>query len=118
MTARCSIYQEPGSAAAAIIYNKPAHVHSIRVSNANAGVRFFQIHSKVTIPLSTEVPVIYFPVPAGTATVPAWLELDGRWFADAIFCDPGLGFAWSTTAATYTAATAGDHTTTLLWRAG
>lgn len=106
-----SAYKEPGSAAAAFIKAAAGNVYAIRVTNINAAARYFQLHNKATIPLAGETAQLSFLVPAGTATAPAVLELDSSWFSPSERFATGIGFAWSTTDTTYTAATAGDHTT-------
>lgn len=111
-----NIYQDAGTVTAAVVEDSRCQVMAIRVTSINAGIRYWQVHDKATIPLSTEVPVIWFPLPAGTATAPATLELDERWFQNSVWSTNGLGWAFSTTSTTYTAATAADHTVTIIYR--
>lgn len=118
------------------IYLKPAHLHAIYVSNANTSVRFFQLWDRnaaltggevgtgptpygnaVPASTATQLRVISFLVPAGTAAQPTVLELGDEWFSPGTRFDLGLTWGFSTAAQTYTAGTAGDHTVTLHWRA-
>lgn len=104
-------YQNAGSVTKANVKASAGNVFSIRVTNANAAARWFQLHNKATAPAATEVPQRYFLIPAGTAAQPASITLDINYFAHGINFATGIGWAISTTAATFTdAATAGDHT--------
>lgn len=86
------------------------YLKSIQVSNINAAIRYLQIHNKATAPASTEVPVLSFPIPAGTATVPATISF-GRedWGDGGYYCSIGVAIGISTAAGTFTAATTTDH---------
>lgn len=106
-----SNYKDAGSVTKASVKASTGNVFSLRVTNANAAVRYFQIHNKATAPAATDVPIRYFIIPAGTAAQPAILELDKNYFNQAINCSTGIGWAISTTATPFTdAATAGEHT--------
>ena len=98
-----------GAAAAANVKGTPGAIVSVAATSINAAIRYLQIHNKATIPLSTEVPVFSFPLPAGSATVPSVLVLDSDFFMGGYYLSAGIGWAFSTTAGTYTAATASDH---------
>ena len=106
-----STHQDAGTATTLNVKATAGSVYSIRVTNINAAIRYFQLHNTATTPAGAAVPQMWFPVPAGTATQPAVLELSLDWFAPAERFATGIAWAWSTTAATYTAATAGDHAT-------
>lgn len=105
-------YKDFGTVGTALIKAGQIKVRAIHIYNENAAVRYFQLHDKATIPLSTEVPVFSFPVPAGTANNPGVLILDEKfwgWPSNQLQHQLGLGWAISTTEATYTAATAAEH---------
>ena len=89
----------------------PGVVVSAWGTNINAAVRYFQLHNKATAPAAADVPLYSFPVPAGSATAPSTIVLDSAWFTqNGGKFTTGIGWAWSTTLATFTdAATAGDH---------
>lgn len=84
---------------------------SIRATNANAAVRYLQIHNKASAPAGGDVPLAVYPIPAGTAASPAAIELGKDFFLDnGLVLSTGIAVGISTTAATYTAATAAEHT--------
>jgi len=107
--AASSVYSPVSSAVtAAVIKASAGNALHIYATNANAAVRWFQLHNKATIPLATEVPQRSFLIPAGSATVPGYVEFCFK-FADQFTA--GIGFAISTTQGTFTdSATAADHT--------
>lgn len=83
----------------------------IRATNANAAVRYLQLHNKATAPVNPDVPARFWLIPAGTATQPAIIELGRETFGQGGFnLGTGLALGISTTAATFTGATAADHT--------
>lgn len=107
-------HQDAGSAATLNVKASKGRVFFVRGTNTNAAVQYLQLHNTATTPSASAVPQVWIPVPAGTAAAPAVVELgvdyfddDGEWFGT------GIAWAWSTTAATYTAATAAEHTTTV-----
>lgn len=80
-------------------------------SNANASVRYFQIHNKASNPAGTDVPLFSIPVSAGTTNAPGQVILDNDFFTQNGFAlSTGVSWAISTTVATFTdSATASDH---------
>lgn len=93
---------------AAVIKATPGNVFHIFATNANAAVRYLQLHNKATIPLATEVPLQSWIIPAGTALAPGYVEITSKY---ALAFSTGIGFAISSTQGTFTdAATAGEHT--------
>ncbi len=90
----------------------PAIVVQIIATNANAAVRYFQLHDKASAPAAAEVPALSVPVAAlGGSQVISLAAMGGMKFAT------GLGWAWSTTAATFTdSATAADHTNHVFYK--
>lgn len=106
--------KDAGSATKANAKASTGVVYSFRVTNANAAVRYFQIHDKASAPAGTDTALRYFLIPAGTATQPAVLQLDPSYLASNINCSLGVSWAISTTATTFTdSATASDHTVDL-----
>lgn len=101
-----------GAAAAGVIKASSGNVFSISCINTNAAVRYFQLHNKATIPLSTEVPVYCFTVPAAGAIVIGedFFNRNGLNFVT------GIGYAISTTFLTYTAATAAEHVSSVQFK--
>lgn len=92
----------------------PAIVVAAAVSNTNAALRYFQLFNSATAIAGGAVPVMSFPIAAGSATVPGARTIDQPFFSNYVF---NVGLAWgiSTTAATYTAATPADHTLNLIY---
>ena len=87
------------------------NLKSIVVTNINAAIRYLQIHNKASAPASTNVPVLSIPIPAGTATVPGYLEIGTEVLGeDGIYLNTGVAVGISTAAGTFTAATVTDHT--------
>lgn len=106
-------FKDNGTATTFSVKAAAGNVYSLRVTNANAAVRYVQIHNKASAPSGGETAQQYWLIPAGTATQPGILELDTTFLAPSEYCATGIGLAISTTATTYTAATNGDHTSTV-----
>jgi hypothetical protein len=100
-----------GSATKANAKSTPGNILTAFCSNANATVRYFQIHNKATAPAGTNVPIMEFPVPAGTANNPGVLMLDNDFFLqNGYYLSLGVGWAISTTNSAFTdSATASEH---------
>lgn len=105
-----TVFTGYGAATKALVKASPASLVSLYASNVNAAVRYLQVHNKATAPAGTDVPVLSFPIPAGSATVPASVLLDSDFFEGGYYLSTGLGWAISTTVATFTdSATASEH---------
>lgn len=100
-----------GSATAISVKTTPGNLYFMRASNANAALRYLQLHNKASAPAAGEVPILSFVIPAGTAAVPGVTELGSAFLGPSIYFSTGIALGISTTAGTYTAATAGDHQT-------
>lgn len=102
-----TLYHYLGAAVTkANIKSAEGNVYAIRFVNNNAAGRWFQLHNKASAPAAGETPQIAFWVPTGTV-----LTVDSTWFAPSSRFATGIGWAVSTTSATFTdSATAGDHT--------
>jgi len=87
------------------------NIFSLIINNTNAAVRYLQLHNKASAPAAAEVPLISYPIPAGTATAPGTLILGKDFFTDSgINFSTGIGWAVSTTLGTFTdAATNTEH---------
>lgn len=87
------------------------NIHSITATNTNAAIRYLQLHNKATAPAGGDVPVLSFPIPAGTATDPGVVTFTEDDFGrEGLNFALGLGWAISTTLATFTdSATSTDH---------
>lgn len=86
------------------------NLYSVNCTNANATVRYLQIHDKASAPSAGNVPVAAWPIPAGSTNAPGGVALGILEFGTAGYrCATGVAIGISTTLATYTAATAADH---------
>ena len=89
-------------------------VSAARVANRNAGVRWLQLFNTATTPAGGATPALSIPIEPTGATGYMFI---GEWFFGAQgFCPGtiGIAYGWSTTAATYTAATNTEHDTVLM----
>ena len=88
----------------------PGNVHAVSGFNINAAVRYLQLFEDLDGPAAAQVPKFSFIIPAGSATAPATLILGNDFFtAVGVYFATGISWGFSTTHATYTAATATDH---------
>ena len=110
--------RDAGTVTKALITPLPGEVFAFRVTNANAAVRYFQLHNKVTAPVATDVSQQFHLLPAGSAAAPTVMLIGSNDLADEEAFTLGIGWAISTTALAFTdAATAADHTVNVRWRA-
>ena len=109
-----STYQQFASVTKANIKATAGNVFFFRITNANAAVRYFQLHNKASAPAGGDTAQLSFLVPAGTATAPGIFELGINELAPSEYFSTGIGWAVSTTASTFTdSATAADHNSTV-----
>lgn len=107
----------PATVTAALCATGPVALTSLDASNKNAAERYIQIFDKATAPIAGDVPIAAYPIP------PLANSASGRFFRDygqgfdvgGLLLKNGLAWGVSTTAATYTAATATDHTVVATW---
>lgn len=108
-----SLATDFGVATKANVKNAAGNVLGVVGTNANGSARWFQLHNKATAPVATEVPLYSFWVAAGGNIVIGSEFFIGSGGA----FSTGIGWAWSTTAGTFTdSATASDHTTTIHYK--
>ncbi len=81
--------------------------------NTNAAVRYLQLHNTATVPADQAAPVYSFPVPPGGYGIGIGTDI---FTAAGVAFSTGIAFAFSTTANTYTAGTAGEQTTIIHFR--
>lgn len=84
----------------------PGNVFSFVVTNTNAAVRYFQLHNTATTPSGGAVPLRTYTLPALTGNIAIGMDVLTQ---AGVNFSTGIAYATSTTAGTYTAATAGDH---------
>lgn len=127
-----TIYQSfAGAGATQLVRAHAVELRSLLVTSVNAaGIRYIQLWDRILVPTGGLVGagpeeygaaggltrVVSFPVPAGTATAPAYLELGADVFGDGLPFRNGLAWAFSTVPQTFTAGTAADHSVTLRYR--
>lgn len=91
--------------------NFPGQLLSAYATNANAAVRYLLILNKSSTPAGADVPVLAYPIPAGTAAAPGSIKLGSSdWTENGLSMSNGVSYAISTTAASFTdSATASEH---------
>lgn len=105
--AASSAYHPITQVTTAAVKGSAGNVFKIRATNENVAVRYLQLHNKATAPAGTNVPVLSWKIPAGSATAPGYIEFE--WVYGEAFAT-GIGVAISTTQATFTdSATATEH---------
>lgn len=102
-----------GLVTTANVKSTSGNVYSICFTNTNAAARYVQLHDTTTTPAASATAKLWFLVPAGTAAQPGIRIVGMDELAPSEYFTTGIAWAASTTAATYTAATAGDHTITV-----
>lgn len=107
-----SLFTNLGANATLNVKASAGNVFSLYCANANGAARWIQLHNTATVPAGAAVPLLTFQVPAGGSIV-----IGADFFTAAgLHFTTGIAFAFSTTAATYTAATAGDQTTMVTYK--
>jgi hypothetical protein len=105
-----ALYQDAGTVAAACVKIGGGRVLGIRATNVNAAVRYLCLVAKATAPVNSD-PIMYFwQIAAGSATVPAVLDLGSTQLGNQGLVIPtGVSWAVSTSPTTLTLATVGEH---------
>lgn len=98
-------YYQALATVSGVIRAVPASLRSIKAINRNAAIRYLQIFDSISAPDSTNVPIDQFLVQATSMLTIGtdFFTLSGLTF------DIGISWGFSTSAGTYTAATAGEH---------
>ena len=98
-----------GASNQAVLKASAGAVFKVYCYNKNAATRFFQIHDKATAPINTDIPIESVPIAANTALI-----LDSTfWGATGRVCSAGVAWAFSSTEATLTLATAADQSSSV-----
>jgi hypothetical protein len=104
-------FQNLGANATLNVKASAAQLFSAYMHNVSSGARYLQFFNTATVPSSGATPVFTFLVPAGGVLI-----MDGAFFGpNGVNFTTGLAFACSTTEKTYTAATASDHVTQIMY---
>lgn len=107
-----SLYSNRGAAAAAAVKGAAGNVYAVTCANANAAVRYLQLHNKATAPVNPEVPLLEFKIPASSD-----IRIGAEFFsANGLHFSTGIAFGFSTTSGTYTAGTAGEQVTQVVYK--
>lgn len=100
-----------GANATLNVKTSAGNVFSLYCNNENAADRFVQLHNTATVPSNPDVPLYTFRVPAGGDVL-----VGSDFFSAAgVAFTVGIAFAFSTTKDTYTAGTASEHSTLVLY---
>lgn len=100
-----------GSSASISVKAAAGNVLWLYADNANAAVRYLQIHDSATAVAADAVPVASFRIPLlGAVTI------DLSQVGSGLYCASGICLAISTVHEKYTAATASEHTTLALYK--
>jgi hypothetical protein len=104
-------FQNLGANATLNVKASAAQLFSAYMHNVSSGARYLQLFNTATVPTAGATPVFTFLVPAGGVLI-----MDGAFFGpNGVNFTTGLAFACSTTEKTYTAATASDHVTQIMY---
>lgn len=106
-----SRYQNLGASIAAVVKATPGMVYSLNVHNNNSAQRYVQLFNATTTPAPGAVPLFSFLIPASGV-----LLMDALFFGqDGFYFSSGIVIACSTTESTYTAGTATDFVTHMMY---
>lgn len=107
-----SLFQNLGANATLNVKATPGNVFAVKCHNINAAARYIQLFNTATTPSAGNVPT-------WVALVPTAVEVTfgEEFFSNAgINFSTGIAFAFSTTEATYTAGTASDQMTHIVYK--
>jgi hypothetical protein len=99
-----------GTSAGANLKTSAGNVYSFSCTNLNAATRYFQIFNTAGSPSGT--PIASFPVYGNGGFLSIGQDLIG---GNGIICSTGIAWGFSSTALTYTAATATDCIARVRW---
>lgn len=107
-----SKFQNLGANATLNVKATAGNVFAVKCHNINAGARYLQLHNTATTPGGGAVPFLTFLIPASSERV-----IGAEFFSSqGIHFNTGIAFAFSTTEATYTAGTATDQMTDVIYK--
>jgi len=107
-----SRFQNLGANATLNVKASAGVVLAVECQNLNAAIRYLQIHNTATTPSVGNVPYLSFPIPASSTR-----QIGADFFtANGISLSTGIAFAFSTTSGTYTAGTAAEQMTHLIYK--
>jgi hypothetical protein len=107
-----SKFQNLGANATLNVKATSGNVFAVKCHNINAAARYLQLHNTATTPGGGAVPFLTFLIPASSERV-----IGAEFFSSqGIHFDTGIAFAFSTTEATYTAGTAAEQMTDVIYK--
>lgn len=107
-----TLFQNLAANATLNVKATPGNVRSVYCHNINAAARYIQLHNTATTPGGGAVPLLTFLVPASSA-----IFIGADILGDhGVNFSTGIAFAFSTTEGTYTAGTATDQFTHILYK--
>lgn len=105
-------FQNLGANATLNVKATPGNVKAVYCHNINAAAHYVQLHNTATTPAGGAVPLYTFLVPAQSS-----ITIGDTFFGEhGAHFTTGIAFAFSTTEATYTAATATDQMTHIMYK--
>lgn len=106
-----TLFQNLGANATLNVKASAGSIKSIYCHNISASIAYIQIHKTATTPGGGAVPALTYLVPASGVTI-----IDGQVLGEnGYFCTTGIAFAYSTTESTYTAGTAANQVTQIMF---
>lgn len=107
-----SKFQNLGANATLNVKAAAGNVFAVKCHNINAAARYLQLHNTANVPNAADVPFLTFLIPAQSERV-----IGAEFFSSqGIHFGTGIAFAFSTTEATYTAGTAADQMTDVIYK--
>lgn len=110
-TTSASRFQNLGANTTLNVKATTGNVFAVYCENLNAAVRYIQLHNTATTPAGGATPYLSFRIPA-TSSITIGTEFFGE---NGLNLSTGIAFAYSTTATTYTAATAAEQLTQITY---
>ena len=106
-----SLFTNLGANATLNVQAVASKVYSISCHNTNSSTRYFQLHDTATVPSAGNAPRFVIQVPPGATSLIGtdFFTNDGTIFYN------GVAFGFSTTETTYTAGSAGDQTSMVIF---
>lgn len=105
------LHTDFGVHAAAVVIDVAAVVHSVRCQNKNAAIRYLQLFDSRTAPSAGAIPTLIIPLPISST-----VQLGSEFFSQVgLLFKQGVSWGFSTTETTYTAGTAADQLTQIVY---
>lgn len=106
-----TLFQNLGANSTLNVKSSAGSIKSVYCHNIGASPAYIQIHKTSTTPAGGAVPALTWLLPAGGVT-----QIDGQVLGEnGYFCATGIAFGFSSTESTYTAGTAANQVTQIMW---